>query len=108
MVYEALCAYLGQAADAAVLPESPSMQIKGGILGAPDMLALLRQRWDMRETHAALAAVVAGDEGRAGFDRLRREFPERHEVAGVEIRGEVHGSWASVLTALGATFLPDA
>ncbi|MBZ2187522.1 4-phosphoerythronate dehydrogenase [Alcanivorax sp. JB21] len=112
MVYEALCAHLGQAADAAVLPESPSMQIKamqikGGIHGAPDMLALLRQRWDMRDTHAALAAVVAGDEGRAGFDRLRREFPARHEVAGVEIRGEVHGSWASVLTALGATFLPD-
>ncbi|MCH8543144.1 MAG: 4-phosphoerythronate dehydrogenase [Alcanivorax sp.] len=101
MVYQALCEHLGvrPAESSEVVPAV--MRWDADIAGAADVLALLRHRWDLRDTHAALAAVVEGGECEAGFDRLRRTFPRRHEVAGVVVHGGVAASWQPLLVELG-------
>ncbi|WP_111656914.1 4-phosphoerythronate dehydrogenase [Isoalcanivorax indicus] len=106
MVYQALCEHLGVPPAVSSQIEPAPMRWQAGVTGPEDVLALLRQRWDMRDTHAALAAVLAEDdpEGKAaGFDRLRRQFPVRHELAGVTVEGLVAPRWQPLLAALGVT-----
>lgn len=101
MVYQALCEHLGvgPAVSSEVTPAP--MCWDHDIADATDVLALLRYRWDLRDTHAALAAVMEGGDIKTGFDQLRRTFPQRHEMAGVVMQGRVAKPWQPLLTALG-------
>ena len=106
MVYQALCEHLGVAPAVSSEVAPARMHWDTDITDAADVLALLRHRWDLRGTHAALAAVVEGGDIEAGFDRLRRTFPQRHEVAGVMVQGRVAAPWQRLLVALGVV-MPD-
>ena len=107
MVLQSLCAYLGESSPHPAEVAPAELLWRGDIAGPEDVLALLWARWDLRETHAALAAVLKDeDAGRrgAGFDHLRKTFPARHELAGVVVQGRVARRWQPLLAALGVRY----
>lgn len=107
MVLQSLCTYLGESSPHSAEVVPVGLCWRGDIARPEDVLALLRARWDLRETHAALAAVLKDeDAGRraAGFDHLRKTFPARHELAGVVVQGRVARRWQPLLAALGVRY----
>jgi erythronate-4-phosphate dehydrogenase len=67
------------------LPPAPALRLAAGVSGAALVRALLRQRYDILRDDALLRGAVIGAgrvEARERFDRLRREYPERRELAG--------------------------
>lgn len=100
MVCEALGDWAGVELAAAPAPAQPR-QWTAAVETLADVLSLLRSRYDLRRDHQALAAVLVDAEPAAGFDRLRRDYPSRYEMAGVQVTGGVAGRWQALLDALG-------
>ena len=74
---------------------APAITLPAGLDGAALLRHLLACRYDIRRDDAALRqATLAVDEVDAanGFDRLRREYPQRRELAGslVRVQGIPH------------------
>ena len=71
------------------------------VLDEPGVLALLRSRYDLREDFVLLQQAVSGETPAEDFDRLRRDYRVRHEMAGVEVSGRVADSLRQLLSLLG-------
>lgn len=102
MLYQAFRHWLGAPGDAeTVMP--PAAELRQPVETLADVLALLRARYDLRRDHGALAASLDEPDPGAAFDALRRNYPVRHECAGLRVSGLVAPEWTPLLRALGVT-----
>lgn len=109
-VYQALCRWLGQPEQvrlAQLLPPASLARLEFDATAEPAwvLATLCRAVYDPRRDDADLRRSLSEDsaEQRAGFDRLRKQYPPRREIEGlrVGIRGEAPGL-VRMIEALGA------
>ncbi|MEE4146146.1 MAG: 4-phosphoerythronate dehydrogenase [Halieaceae bacterium] len=75
--------------------EPAPLQIAPQETGAALLRSIISQRYDITADDAALREATLGlDAGAAaaGFDRLRREYPERREILGSRVSGQAAGA----------------
>lgn len=100
MLYDAFRQWQGlQPAPARVTP--PREAVEQPLRAPGDILALLRRRYDLRQDHRALAKSLREARPGAAFDRMRRDYPLRHECAGLVVTGSVDAGWRKLLDELG-------
>ncbi len=99
-LYQAFCNWLGWSVDQAYV-RPPDASTRQSVENMADLLTLLRSRYDLRRDHAGLRAALEEPDPPVAFDALRRNYPVRHECAGLQVEGRVTGSWRPLLTALG-------
>lgn len=99
-VLAALFDWLGTGAR---IPEvqAPPGAWQADVLDENGMLALLRSRYDLREDFALLQQAASGNAPATEFDRLRRDYRVRHEMAGVTVSGRVADDLRELLSLLG-------
>lgn len=107
-IYQAFCASRGlepKVELAELMPETPLRGLSFAETASPeDMLATIcRAVYDPRRDDAAFRRSLAGDDEqrRAGFDRLRKQYPPRREIDGVEIEVGSHAQLQQIVRALG-------
>lgn len=107
-VYQAFCASRGLEPKielAELMPETPLRGLSFAETAIPeDMLATIcRAVYDPRRDDAAFRRSLAGDDEqrRAGFDRLRKQYPPRREIDGLEIEVGSHAQLQQIVRALG-------
>ena len=107
-IYQAFCASRGlepKVELAELMPETPLRGLSFANTASPeDMLATIcRAVYDPRRDDAAFRRSLAGDDEqrRAGFDRLRKQYPPRREIDGVEIEVGSHAQLQQIVRALG-------
>lgn len=83
---------------------APEAGHDGDVRTAEDLLALLLRRYDIRRDHRTLEDSLDDADPGAAFDRLRRDYPLRHECAGLTVRGTVSEPWRPLLSALGVLY----
>ena len=100
MVLQGLHSWLARD-DVDLEPQALQSQWSQPVAGLVDLLALLRSRYRLADDHDALAvSLLEPDPGRA-FDRLRKHYPQRHELRGTAVSGLVSPSLLPVLSELG-------
>ncbi len=98
-VIAAFQAWRGAQAEESPVPAEVGI-FDGDVCDEAGLLALLQSRYRLLDDHLRLQQLV--DKGDlAGFDRLRKEYPVRHELAGVRVRGQVSEAFRPLLTQLG-------
>ncbi|WP_312289819.1 DUF3410 domain-containing protein, partial [Stutzerimonas nitrititolerans] len=107
-IYQAFCASRGlepKVELAELMPETPLRGLSFANTASPeDMLATIcRAVYDPRRDDAAFRRSLAGDDEqrRAGFDRLRKQYPPRREIEGLEIEVGSHAQLQQIVRALG-------
>ncbi|MEE4251306.1 MAG: 4-phosphoerythronate dehydrogenase, partial [Alcanivoracaceae bacterium] len=100
MVYRALAEWCG-CQPTVPQPHSPESDYAGDIKDLSDLLELLRSRYSMRADHNALQASLSDGQPALAFDRLRKNYPDRHELGGTRVRGTVAPRWRPLLSLLG-------
>lgn len=102
-VVAALFDWLGAGAR---IPEvqAPPGEWQADVADESGLLALLRSRYDLREDLALLHQAVSGETPAENFDRLRRDYRVRHEMAGVTVSGRVADNMRGLLSLLGVQF----
>lgn len=90
MLYEALCAFLGQSPTmtlASLVPASARCVLDVARLAPRRALDLMRAAWRITDDDDAFRATLdADDDARAAaFDRLRKQYPLRREFGTVEL-----------------------
>lgn len=101
-LYQAFCDWLELPGEqSSVVP--PEGTVWQSVENVGDMLALLRSRYDLRSDYDALRAALEEPDPAAAFDALRKNYPVRHECAGLRVQGRVAESWQPLLSALGVT-----
>lgn len=90
MLYEALCAFLGQAPTmtlASLVPASARCVLDVAQLAPRRALDLVRAAWRITDDDTAFRATLGDDDDAraAAFDRLRKQYPLRREFATVEL-----------------------
>ncbi|MFV0455895.1 MAG: 4-phosphoerythronate dehydrogenase PdxB [Pseudomonas sp.] len=107
-IYQAFCVSRGlepKVELAELMPEKPLRGLSFAETVSPeDMLATIcRAVYDPRRDDAAFRRSLAGDDEqrRAGFDRLRKQYPPRREIDGLEIEVSSHAQLQQIVRALG-------
>lgn len=107
-IYQAFCASRGlepKVELAELMPETPLCGLSFAETASPeDMLATIcRAVYDPRRDDAAFRRSLAGDDEqrRTGFDRLRKQYPPRREIDGLEIEVGSHAQLQQIVRALG-------
>ncbi|WP_312593249.1 4-phosphoerythronate dehydrogenase PdxB [Stutzerimonas nitrititolerans] len=107
-IYQAFCASRGlepKVELAELMPETPLRGLSFANTASPeDMLATIcRAVYDPRRDDAAFRRSLAGDDEqrRAGFDRLRKQYPPRREIDGLDIEVGSHAQLQQIVRALG-------
>lgn len=101
MLYQSLGRWLGESLDMPPLPEAGSLALT--INGWPSILHLLRQLYRIEEDHQRLEASLASVDAALAFDRLRKDYPLRHEVGAWRLEGVRPPAWQALLGLLGGT-----
>ena len=108
-IYQALCASQGlepkvELAD--LIPKAPLSGLSFADTATPeDVLATIcRAVYDPRRDDAAFRRSLAGDDQqrRAGFDQLRKHYPPRREIDGLQVDVAGQAALERVVRALGA------
>ena len=68
-----------------------------------DLLSLLQAAYDLREDHRRLGDSLEQADPAAAFDRLRKDYPLRHELHHWQPRGAVDPQWQPILSRLFVT-----
>lgn len=107
-IYQAFCASRGLEPKVELnelMPETPLRGLSFADTASPeDMLATIcRAVYDPRQDDAAFRRSLTGDDElrRAGFDRLRKQYPPRREIDGLEIEVGSHAQLQQIVRALG-------
>lgn len=119
MLAAALAAHLGPPATAGAAPGDrggaaalPPLELSRGVTGAAMVRNLLRARYDITDDDRRLREATLGVEPAAvaaAFDRLRRDYRVRRELAGSTVRGPVASPReAQLLAALGCQLTDEA
>lgn len=90
MLYEALCAFLGQSPTmtlASLVPASARCVLDVARLAPRRALDLMRAAWRVTDDDDAFRATLDADDDTraAAFDRLRKQYPLRREFSTVEL-----------------------
>lgn len=102
MLHQAWQAWRGHAEDRRAMPElAPARQWHAPVQTAADVLALLRSQYCLKEDHQALEKSLSEKNPAQAFDRLRREYGQRYELAGMQCIQQVDQCWQPLLTLLG-------
>lgn len=112
-IYRAFCAARGRAPEvslAELMPPAALRRLTFSASAEPQTVleTLCRAVYDPRRDDAAFRRSLNGDAGqrRAGFDRLRKEYPVRREIDGLEVALEGSSpELAQIVRALGARLL---
>lgn len=80
--------------------EPPREQLARSVASVEDVLALLRERYDLRRDHRMLARALESSDPASAFDALRRDYPLRHECAGLAVT-QVAPPWRALMDRLG-------
>jgi erythronate-4-phosphate dehydrogenase len=99
MLRAALAGWLGQTPSDSG-PLAGAGEYSGSVTALPELLDLLRSRYDQRRDHAALALSLNSDQPAAAFDQLRKHYPPRHELAGTVVAGTVASEYRALLNRL--------
>lgn len=110
-IYQAFCASKGLEPKVELAELMPPTSLRGLVFdasaGSADLLATIcRAVYDPRRDDAAFRRHLGGDEAlrRVGFDQLRKQYPPRREIDGLQI--EINGlqpQLEKIVRALGAT-----
>lgn len=107
-VYQAFCASQGVAATvdlSKLMPAAPlhSLAFSGKATPGVVLETLCRAVYDPRRDDAAFRRSLGADEQerRISFDRLRKEYPARREIDGLQVDVAGNATLASVVHALG-------
>lgn len=74
--------------------------LAGNVDSLADLLALLRQAYIPERDHRSLSEALNSDDAAREFDRLRRQYPPRHELGGGRV-DQVSPGFQSTLSRLG-------
>ena len=103
MLYDAVCEWAGweavaetAGADAPVLRQS--------VASDADLLALLQAAYRLDDDYRRLGNSLNEAAPAAAFDRLRKQYPVRHELHHWQYDGPVADAWAAIISRL---FEPD-
>ncbi len=102
LVLQALRTWLGQD-DPGSEPQSVHAEWSTPVSGLVDLLALMRSRYRLADDHDALAGSLLEPEPGKAFDRLRKQYPLRHEMRGMTVRGPASALLRPVLSELGVS-----
>ena len=107
-IYQAFCASRGlepKVELAELMPETPLRGLSFAETASPEdmLVTICRAVYDPRRDDAAFRRSLAGDDEqrRAGFDRLRKQYPPRREIDGLEIEVGSHAQLQQIVRALG-------
>lgn len=105
MLHQAWLAWQGEGAAAAMPALAPPRQWQAPVATLADVLALLRSQYCIEQDHQRLAKSLSEDSPAQAFDRLRREYDQRYELAGLKCTQPVDKRWQPLLTLLGVLVL---
>tara|TARA_R110000823_G_scaffold130015_21_gene258146 strand:+ start:3298 stop:4443 length:1146 start_codon:yes stop_codon:yes gene_type:complete len=96
----------------AVAPATNVLWVRPGLAGAQLLRFLLTARYDIAADDALLRQAVAPNAmapAPQGFDRLRREYPERRELAGSTVSGvDLDAEAVALVEAMGCRYVVHA
>lgn len=101
MLYQALGRWLGEEVTMPALPQAGELKL--ALRNWQDLLALLRQMYRIEEDHQRLGASLDAADVALAFDRLRKQYPLRHEVAAWHLEGNTPPEWQKLLSLLTGT-----
>ncbi|PKM22430.1 MAG: erythronate-4-phosphate dehydrogenase [Gammaproteobacteria bacterium HGW-Gammaproteobacteria-14] len=84
--------------------EGPAEAYSGQIMDHAGLLMLLQQNYRIEDDHQLLKQALGEADPVSAFDRLRRDYRPRHEVANLVLTAEVAPSLVPVLRLLGVRF----
>ena len=100
MIYRECCDWLDRPAQP--MPQlAPERQVTEALNDWRDLLRLLVTACPLVEDHRLLGRVLGEKGPGAGFDHLRRDYRERHELAGMQALGPVAEDLKPALVLLG-------
>ncbi|MDF1629390.1 MAG: 4-phosphoerythronate dehydrogenase [Alcanivoracaceae bacterium] len=102
MVCQALARWCGYQP----VPSAPRAQpssYSAAITTLSDVLDLLVSRYRMQDDHDALQASLSEAQSALAFDRLRKNYPDRHELEGTRVSGAIAPQWQPLLSLLGVS-----
>ncbi len=104
MLVTAMLQALSLQAPQAALPPRPVLRLASADSGADAIRQLLAQRYrPVEDDHRLRAVCASGEAIAAGFDRLRKQYPQRRELAGSEVQlAPAASAFAPQVRALGA------
>lgn len=109
-IYQAFCASRGvepKVELAKLMPQAPlrGLSFTASATPAEALTTICRAVYDPRRDDAAFRRSLGGDEEqrRAGFDELRKQYPPRREIDGLEIDVAGQAQLQQVVRALGCT-----
>lgn len=103
MVLAALHEWLGHGAWSESVPETEADYAED-VKSEAGLLSLLQRRYRLDDDHRRLGEVIIAADPAAGFDRLRRQYPPRHELSGLRLSGTVSEPLVQVLKQLGVSW----
>jgi erythronate-4-phosphate dehydrogenase len=106
MVCRALAAWLGGSVAEQGPAPLPGLY-DGDVTDLAGLSGLLRHRYDQHADHARMAEVVSDPAPEQAFDRARKHYPRRHELAGLVVTGKVAPGFVPLLNDLGVQSSPD-
>jgi len=109
-IYQAFCASRGlepMVDLAELMPETPlrGLSFTASAMPAEALATICRAVYDPRRDDAAFRRSLNGDEDqrRGGFDQLRKQYPPRREIDGLEIDAAGQAQLEQIVRALGCT-----
>lgn len=99
MLYQAFCDWLD------VQPEPAPMLASNEIIEQPvanedDLLRVLQMAYRLSEDHRRLGESLASEDPGRAFDRLRKEYPVRHELHDWQYQANVDAPWQAIMRRL--------
>ena len=99
MLYGAFCDWLGVVAERA--PVSARNQvIEQSVANEGDLLSVLQTAYRLSEDHQRLGDSLSEEDPGRAFDRLRKQYPVRHELHDWQYQGSVEAPWQAIMRRL--------
>ena len=103
MLYDAVCEWSGRKAVAEPAGADAPM-LRQAVESDADLLALLQAAYRLEDDYQRLGDSLNEAAPAAAFDRLRKQYPVRHELHHWQHEGPVADTWAAIISRL---FEPD-
>ncbi|MCC1497139.1 4-phosphoerythronate dehydrogenase [Alcanivorax sp. 1008] len=84
-------------------PQAQATSYSAAIATVSDLFDLLVSRYRMEDDHNALQASLSEVQPALAFDRLRKNYPDRHELDGTRVSGAIAPQWQPLLSLLGVS-----
>ena len=99
MLYQAFCDWLNVEAEPAPVSASNKI-IQRPVANEDDLLRVLQVAYRLSEDHQRLGDSLTSAEPGKAFDRLRKEYPVRHELHDWLYQGDIGAPWQGIMRRL--------